>query len=85
MNIGKFCPLPLCTLIGNFRICIYIYIYFFFFFRIGSGTTGSTGSQGGAKYFLGPEIPTKFPLSCSFRDRQKRSKRIVHKEAEKAV
>ena len=24
MNIGKFCPLPLCTLIGNFRIYLYI-------------------------------------------------------------
>ena len=24
MNIGKFCPLPLCTLIGNFRIHLYI-------------------------------------------------------------
>ena len=24
MNIGKFCPLPLCNLIGNFRIYLYI-------------------------------------------------------------
>ena len=24
MNIGKFCPLPLCTLIGSFRIYLYI-------------------------------------------------------------
>ena len=24
MNIGKFCPLPLCTLIGNFRVDFYI-------------------------------------------------------------
>ena len=24
MNIGKFCPLPLCALTGNFRIYLYI-------------------------------------------------------------
>ena len=30
MNTGKFCPLPLCTWIGNFRICIYIYICMLF-------------------------------------------------------
>ena len=24
MNIGKFCPISLCTLIGNFRIYLYI-------------------------------------------------------------
>ena len=27
MNIGKFCPLSLCNLIGNFRVYIYIYLY----------------------------------------------------------
>ena len=27
LNIGKFCPLPLCTSIGNIHIYIYIYIY----------------------------------------------------------
>ena len=31
VNIGKFCPLPLCTSIRNFRVylCVYIYIYIF--------------------------------------------------------
>ena len=47
MNVGKFCPLPLCNLIGNVRIYIYIYILFLLSLscRTGSATTGSTGSQ----------------------------------------
>ena len=45
MNIGKFCPLPLCTLIGNFRRTFCILFLLSLSCRTGSVTTGSTGSQ----------------------------------------
>ena len=35
VNIGWFCPLPLCTSIGRFRVCIYIYVYSCYLAQLG--------------------------------------------------
>ena len=64
MNVGKFCPLPLCTLIRSVYIYIYVYIYtYMLLFRLslscatGSATTGPTSSQSHAAGKSGKSIP----------------------------
>ena len=68
MNIGKFCPLPLCALIGNFGIYLYIVSLVVIFCRTGSATTGSTGSQfcPPSHFFVTLGPPEKSPLSHFF-------------------
>ena len=45
MNIGKSCPLPLCTLIGNCQLSFVQQFLLSFSCAIGSATTGSTSFQ----------------------------------------
>ena len=58
MNIGKFCPLALCTLIGNFRIYLYIVLLVLAFRNLGSSLL---------EWLLPPLLPLQPPQSSETR------------------